>query len=45
MSGSTISSPVVLCGGVELAQEYQGIAQVTVGSSFCCFVPKFFGYG
>lgn len=40
-----LSSPVVLCGGVELAQEYQGIAKVTVGSPLCRFVPKFFGYG
>lgn len=40
-----LSSPVVLCGGVELAQEYQGIAKVTVGPPLCRFVPKFFGYG
>ena len=38
-------SPVVLCGGVELSQEYQRIAEVTVGSPFSCFVPKFFGNG
>lgn len=45
MSDFPLSSPVVLCGRVELAQEYQGIAEVTVGSPLCRFVPKFFGYG
>lgn len=45
MSPSSLSPPVVLCSWGELAQENQGIAQITVGSPLCSFIPKFFSYG
>lgn len=45
MADSPPSSPVVFSGRAELAKEYQGIAEVTVGSPLGRFVPKFFGYG